>query len=276
MSELVLSGRAYWHVLHSRDPCLLRGVVVPPGREMLQRDPTDVRSRRAEMLRRHALRPGIALSPADALGAPASSAAAQATKRSLSVNDGLPKQWIGVTKWTFGNFGIKTWLIPTTVAEVTLTLTKKGPRSPFANADGGAGKTGTYYEYRPKGKITVVGWCGKTPITVALKPIDGFLSIFVPNDNKRAAYVGYDFSTLGSRQPSRCPDGLRHDGPVIAYWGLRTEFGSKGKRYQRTTSTSAEVIAGTYLVNDTLGTYQSLDKYKWCFVRDRRNLGKCR
>lgn len=213
----------------------------------------------------------------DTPGAPASSAAAHATKHSVSINDGLPKQWIGVTRLTFGNFGIKTWLTPTTVAELTLTLTKTGPKGPFAGADGGASNTGTFYEYRPKGKITVVGWCGKTPITVALKPIDGFLSIVVPpGKGKRAAYVGYDFSTLSSRQPSPCPDGLRHDGPVIAYWGFRTEFGSQGKRYQHATSTTAEVIAGTYVSNDSLGAYQSLDRYTWCFVRDRRNLGKCR
>jgi len=215
-------------------------------------------------------------------GAPASSAAAHATKRSVSINDGLPTTWTGMTKWTFGNFGIKTWLTPTTVAEVTLRLKTKGS---YTNKDGSAniGKNGTFYRYRPTGRITVIGWCGKTPITVALKPGDGQLDILVPKDQGervRAAYVGTDNSVLATRQPNPCPDGLRHGGPVIAYWGFRTEFSQSvnkpGKRYRHTISTTAQMIAGTYLVNDTLGAYQSLDKYKWCFVRDRRNVSKCR
>ena len=194
-------------------------------------------------------------------------------------NDGLPKQWFGVTKWKSGNSGVQSYLYPTTVAEVTLSLTKKSSKSPFVN-DGSAGKTGTFYEYRPKGTITVVGWCGKTPITVSLQPIDGALLMVVPKNNGkrvRAAYVGYDFSTLSTREPHPCPDGNRVEGSGVPYWGFRTEFAVKpARRFKRSISATAAMIKGSYLENDTLAAYQPLDKYEWCFVRDRRDLGKCR
>jgi hypothetical protein len=197
----------------------------------------------------------------------------------VPANDGLPKQWFGITKWKSGNSGVQSYLYPTTVAEVTLTLTKKGSKSPFVN-DGAAGKTGTFYEYRPKGTITVVGWCGKTPITVSLKPIDGALFIVVPKNNSkrvRGAYVGYDFSTLATREPHPCPDGNRVEGAGVNYWGFRTEFAVKpAQRFKRSISTAAAMIKGNYLENDTLAAYQPLDKYEWCFVRERRNLSKCR
>jgi hypothetical protein len=206
-------------------------------------------------------------------------AAQQATKPSIT-NDGLPKQWFGVTKWKAGNSGVQSAFYATTVAEVTLTLAKKSSKNPYVS-DGSAGKTGTFYEYRPTGKITVAGWCPNQPITVPLKPLDGLLVIVVPKKNGkrvRAAYAGYDFSTLGGggRQPIPCPDGT-YDGGDVGYWGFRTEFTVKpAQRYKRSIGTTAAMIKGSYLENDTLAAYQPLDKYEWCFVRARRDLGKCR
>ncbi len=218
-------------------------------------------------------------------------AAQQATKPSVT-NDGLPRQWFGVTKWTAGLSGVQSFLYPSTDAEVTLTLTKKGP---YANKDGSAvvGKSGTIYRYVPTGKITVDGWCPNTPITVPLKPIDGVLDILVPKNQgkrSRAAYVGADTAVLISRQPNPCPNGTRYNGigSGTDRWGFKTEFfsalstaitpaGSKPvKRYRHTISTTAETIAGTYLEDDTFGAYQPLDKFTWCFVRNRRDLGKCK
>lgn len=207
-------------------------------------------------------------------------------------NDGLPRQWFGVTKWKSGNSGVPSYFYPTTVAQVTLTLKNQGS---YTYKDGSAviGTSGTTYRYVPTGKITVDGWCPNTPITVPLKPIDGVLDILVPKNQgkrSRAAYVGADTAVLISRQPNPCPNGTRYNGigSGTDRWGFKTELfsalstaitpsGSRPvKRYRHTISTTAETIAGSYLENDTFGAYQPLDKFTWCFVRDRRDLGKCR
>ena len=197
------------------------------------------------------------------------------------VDDGLPKQWIGVTRWRAGLAGVKVPVTPMTVTEVTLTLKKKGRQGVYSRVDGSAGRTGTFYEYVPRGRITVTGWC-KTPVTVALKPADGGLSILVPEargKRAQAVYLGYDTSVLADRTPPRCPDGTSAGLQAqILRWGFQTEFNAvkPGKRYKRSVRTTATMLTGTYVANDTLGTYQPLDRYEWCFVRDRRNLGKCR
>ncbi|MBA2357685.1 MAG: hypothetical protein H0V84_04565 [Actinobacteria bacterium] len=210
-----------------------------------------------------------------ALGASASSSAPVANKP----DDGLPKQWIGVTRWTAGLAGQNVPVTPMTITQVTLTLKKKSSKGPYSKVDGSAGKTGTFYEYVPTGKITVTGWC-KTPITVALKPADGGLSILVPSGKGvPAVYLGYDTSVLADRTPARCPDGTSAGlGAQILRWGFQTEFNvvKPGKRYKRRISTAAKMFAGKYVANDTLATYQPLDKYEWCFVRDRQDLNKCR
>ena len=92
-----------------------------------------------------------------------------------------------------------------------------------------------------------------------------------------AVYLGYDTTILADRAPRPCPDGTSVGVGALA-WGFKTEFDvvKPGKRYKRRISTAAKMFAGKYVANDTLATYQPLDKYEWCFVRDRQDLNKCR
>jgi hypothetical protein len=204
---------------------------------------------------------GVAAVTASARTGPAASARSAAAEP----NDGLPKQWFGVTRW----------VEPprySTLARVVFTLTKKAvyhvppePRSYYI------GSTGTAYTYGvSEGSITMTGLCSYGVDTKgALRPGNGFLVIEVagsPGTTPRAIYDGNDTATL-AMGVNHCPNGAT---PAYEYWGFRTTSPDYHP-ILRPLSTVATKIEGKLVENDAFGK----GTYEWCFVRSRTDLPMC-